>query len=155
MIDYQLYIAAGEGNLDLVKSLSKSSERYQEALNDSLANAIWNEQYHVIEYFLSLPETPIAYQFQTACAKGNMKIFSMFISKGVDVNPSWKSFTSPIICAVENNHIEIVKALIEHGAVVTDINNGITVLDIAIANKNNEMANLLRSSGATRNKFFS
>lgn len=157
MADYELYLAAREGNLNVVKSLlgtmasDAKDVHFQSTLADCLVQAIWNRHYHVVEYLLSLPETPVAYPFEMACAKGDMKVFSMFINKGVNVNPSrasWDSFSSPLICAVENNQIEIVKALIEHGVNINATNGeNRNALDYAIMKNNSEMVIFLRSLG--------
>lgn len=101
MADYELCLATREGKLNGVKSLlgtmgsDAKDVHFRSTLADCLSQATWNEHYHVVEYLLSLPETPVAYPFEMACAKGDMKIFSMFINKGVNVNPSraaWDSF---------------------------------------------------------------
>lgn len=59
----------------------------------------------------------------------------------------------PFICAVENDQIEIVKALIDHGVNLNATNGqNWNALDYAIMKNNTEMVMFLRSLGMKPNK---
>lgn len=83
----------------------------------------------------------------SAAFHGHMKLAEYLLSCGVSVNYREKEFHStPILNAAEQNHLEMVKFLVEHGADLSlKDDEGIRPYLAAKKNKNKEMADYLRN----------
>jgi ankyrin repeat protein len=86
-----------------------------------------------------------------AAYAGHTEIISLLVAKGATVNDSANRFgTTPLLLATEENHIEAVSSLLEHGA---DINaeemNGFNATSKAGWRENWDVLTLLLANGAT------
>jgi uncharacterized protein len=86
-----------------------------------------------------------------AAYAGNVEIVSLLIAKGAAVNDAANRFEStPLILASEENHIAVVKSLLEHGAYVNLVEvNGISATSKAGWREHWELLKLLLANGAT------
>lgn len=87
----------------------------------------------------------------SACGKGNVPLVERFITLGANVNYIHK-FGSPLIEAVEEGHIDVVRYLISKGA---DINRGVGIggrwpVEVAVCSGNVAIAELLLSTQADK-----
>ena len=88
--------------------------------------------------------------FRKAVAFNNEKLARVFLQKGVDVNFHEKDMvfpnaSTPIIEAARNNHLSLVKLLIDYGADITLCDKyGDRPYSLAVKNKNHAMAKLLK-----------
>lgn len=96
-----------------------------------------------------------------ACFNGKTATVSLLLSAGADADPEvtaqvgtdyWPRRTTPLFMAVKRGHIDIARALIQHGA---DVNGGAGLdgpspLQCACRNNDVEMARLLIEKGADR-----
>lgn len=79
-----------------------------------------------------------------------MKLFSMYIDRNVDIHARSGGPFSPLICAINRNQIEMVKALIDHGVNLNDIDGPHwNALDHAISYNNPQMVDFFYSIGMT------
>jgi ankyrin repeat protein len=119
------------GNLTLVKELIKSGANLQE--NDNNEN---NTLLNVV--FM---------QVQESYKKKKAEIISLLISNGCDINCLDKNGSTPLIIAVENENVEIVKVLLKLGAKKQINNNkGENVFTIVNKLKNIEILNMLNEN---------
>lgn len=81
--------------------------------------------------------------------KNDLEVLQIFIDAGFDVNTDFYT-DYPIYYAAKHNRYEAAKFLLEHGA---NPNLGFTpALDVAIKNKNAQIAHLLMEHGARVNR---
>ena len=86
-----------------------------------------------------------------AAYAGQTEIVSLLIAKGAIVNDSSNHFeTTPLLMATEENHIETVRSLLEHGADINAVEmNGFNVTSKAGWREHWEVLKLLLAHGAT------
>lgn len=96
-----------------------------------------------------------------ACSSGDLRCVEILLERGADPNggPDWESdaiggrfgteFTSPLTAAAAGGHVEVMKLLLRHGALVDVLEGeGHTPLSMAISFKQKEAVELLLSAGA-------
>ena len=84
-----------------------------------------------------------------AALKNNQSCLEMLIANNFKVNRVFKG-KSPLILAVENNCVDVVKVLLEHGANVDEKHPklGLTLLMMAAKNDHSELVETLLENGA-------
>jgi len=89
-----------------------------------------------------------------ASENNHLDIAKLLIEYGTDLNWSSQAFgliSPPLMTATRSRYFEMVKLLVEAGAMLNGIdNNGLTVLDYTFGNKNREIAEYLIEKGALR-----
>lgn len=82
-----------------------------------------------------------------ATQKGNIELVKYHIRMGVDPNHQHPEFmTTPLIASIENQHIEIVKFLLENGSdpTIKEDFGGHTPLSMAKFAKNQKLIDLVK-----------
>ena len=85
-----------------------------------------------------------------AAREGRIDVVRYLLAQDADVNAREKSGDTALTEAVLNNHLAIVKELLQHGADVNAIGFEGTALDIALARGLAELAELLRHHAGKR-----
>lgn len=116
--------AAKNGHLECVKFICENSNVNEEALENSLYEAITHNQLNITKYLIdkikfSINNSILIHSaFNIAITKGFLDVVKLLIYAGLDVN-CVISGSSPIIYAVANNQYEVLKLLIDSGANIT------------------------------------
>lgn len=154
----ELYNAAQNGDLDLVKSLIREGANVNEAdeFGDTLLSTACYFGHIEIAKLLIVNEADIRAVddrgitvLHNACTSGDIEIIRLLLSKGAEINAVGNlSGATPLHHACLGpspefkRNIEAIKLLIEEGADVNAINNR-QQKPLAIANKHVEIAKLL------------
>ena len=164
-----LSAAYGEGHKKIIEYLLKTGKNSQETLNEALVELCSSYEYrhneterkNLAKLLLAqgaqvnnhagyLGATPL----HEASTLGSFELVKLFVEKGADVNAMNEQKDTPLRRAVEGDHIEIVKFLLQHGANKTinqehddpnDPYNGETAL---FKVRSPEIAELLLANGA-------
>jgi len=124
----ELFIAADDGNIELVKKLLSQGVPVNAKIEPNGETALF-----------------------VAANRRNKEVVEVLISEGADVNA--KTTAGRFTPLHEVRSKEIAELLIDNGADVNATNdNGDTPLDSAIKNKRNEAADLLRKHGGKTGK---
>ncbi|KAJ4123041.1 hypothetical protein NW768_010033 [Fusarium equiseti] len=78
---------------------------------------------------------------------GQVKVASMLVEKGVDVNVTGGHYNTPLLAAAVNGFPEITKLLVEHGAESTPCDSFSSPLHAAIAHDHDAVIEILIKSG--------
>lgn len=83
---------------------------------------------------------------------GDFKMVISALKKGANVDTRYRGWTA-LRWAIQENHIDIVKLLIDSGADIEDVDDiGFTILNTAIGTKNLEIVKILVEKGVDINK---
>lgn len=87
---------------------------------------------------------------ENACISGNNDILKLLIKNGVNINVQDKDCFTPLMRAVQYEHLECVKTLIENNADLNIKNkqHGANAISIAMLIKNQTIVELLKNAGA-------
>jgi len=82
-----------------------------------------------------------------AAGQGNLKVVRYLLDEGADINAREKLGHTALAEAAYYGHVDVVKELLLRGADINAITDDGTALDIAVARKNTETADLLKHRG--------
>jgi hypothetical protein len=156
-----LYIAAQEGNLEVVKILldyGVLAEVNQDRRNIAtpLYMAAQNGHSEVVKILLASGAavnqatlngvTPLV----VAAQEGHLEVIKILLASGAAVNQARRvDGVTPLFMAAQNGHLEVVYVLLAHGADVNQADKyGVNPLGIAILKGNLEMVMALLEGGA-------
>lgn len=129
--DKPIQIAAGRGNIDIVRALIGAGADVNESGSDATAGL-----------------TPL----HRAVSQGDLDVVELLLDNGADVNVNTSSFDTPFISAVRRGHRDITELLASRGADPNAANNqGNTPLHLAASYGDTEMTRLLIEMGANVN----
>ncbi len=153
-----LDMAASRGSKRLVGLLlQKGANPNQEKgtkKSEALTKAIENNSREVFEMLLTAGAKPgsshdISPAIQTAAIYGRDFYVAQLLKAGADPNTTDRDGMPTIICAVRGKSLQVLRRLIEAGALVNSRNSqGETALDIAREIRRKDMINLLSGAGA-------
>jgi len=110
--------------------------------------ALLNEKDKVINF-----DAPGGYNCIHLAAKCNaIEIVKILLSRGVDVDLASKKKETPLLFAINNNHLNMVKLLVESGADVNYISNGSPLLTYACSQGKTQIASYLLEKKADPSK---
>ncbi len=156
-----LYIAIGNGRLDIVELLIKNGANVNKMSrgNSPLYIAAWHGHLDIAKFLIkhganvnivnSRGETPVT---QAAC-NGKLDILELLIDYGADLNISNNLRWTPLYLATMNKHLKVIQFLIEHGAgaIPQDQQNSIKNVDVKTLLEAQEYADNLLKPGLTEN----
>lgn len=105
-------------------------------------------------------------RFFDLCRQGNLPAIKLLVNNGLDVNerfvwykPSHEDascdcYMTGLAVAAEEGHLELVKYLLDKGAIVSFDYNGVQPISRALQNRHYDVANLLLRKGADRSVTF-
>jgi ankyrin repeat protein len=162
----ELYAAAESGNTKVVRKLLTSHPELRKEVNELLGEATRENNVDLMSVLVefgadinapeahNLPEGVI----YRAAGNGAVDAVRWLLEHGAKVNFELKDFPGesrcfPLTSAVQGNHIEIVKLLVEKGGANINAHwGGFTPLSYAIMYNKKEIEKYLRSKGAMEPK---
>lgn len=144
--------AVNHGQTDVVAYLTSFMEK--EKLGKAVTIAASQGHGGTIEFLLNQPgvQPDLNFALLNLAKSGNTGVLDLLLRKGADINAkksSYKSGATPLIEAVRNTRIEMVKALIARGADIqaTD-DRRLTALQWSIKGKDKQIETILKRAGA-------
>jgi len=131
-----LYLAAIDGNIDLIKQLIAAGADVNKATTKGYtplgiaSSAGWEDIVYLLLNNHAIYDTRALI---AAVKSGKKNIVEIFIKQGANINEQVNSETTALVEAAKNGHLEMVKWLLDKGATNTADNKGITPL-LAAAN---------------------
>ncbi len=152
---YPLLLAASEGHAKVVESLIKNGDdfgRVDSSGQSALHMAAWNGNDEVVDVLLKNLSAQMLAQMQSgysplhaAAWKGHSKVVSRLVAAGCDMNVADSDGWTPLHKSAYRGHADAVKVLLQAGADKKKTNIvGMTALDMAIGNKKNDVAEMLK-----------
>ena len=152
--DYQLYIAAREGNANaVINMLDEGADINKGQIMGYTPLFIASQNGHVevvrillergadIDQVLNNGTTPLI----MASYNGHVEVVGVLVEKGADINKANSEGTPPLFMASDKGHVEVVRMLLEHGADINKADDyGFTPLFIASQKGHVEVENLLK-----------
>jgi ankyrin repeat protein len=120
------------------------------AQNDTLLKSSDNtEEIDTSDYIPAFYQSALSYNLLLASARGYSGEIDRLIGKGADVNTETVEKATPLIMAIEGNHLNAVKTLLKYKPVLDNFTTGYeTPLIIAVRNNNPEICEALIREGA-------
>lgn len=156
----KLVIKAGKQSLDKLKMVIEQKEKpnfKDPTYAKALVSALSNKKIDIVNYLLSLkPDLSVLPSVSELSIKksvltlavelGDVDLVQAIVKSGYGVDRDKSTFQSPLITAVKDDHLPIVKYLIENGA-NKDVKNAFdgSLIDIAKKNDYSEIAAYLES----------
>jgi len=161
-LDSDIFSAAEQGNLDVVKGLVEGNSQLIVAADSRgytlLHKAAYNNRLNVVEFLLSKGadinalsssgSTPL----HGAASYGHIEVVRFLLDKGASPDIVNSGGYTPLLGASTSNHGEIVRLLVEKGANIdAKTGNGQTPLSLAVWNDDTGLTKFLLDKGADAN----
>lgn len=143
-VGVDMVVEASVGNLNATVSLIPSMNHNNQLIMASTLGDIKKVKENISKYDVNAKNSYGSTAIMGACSVGSEIIVKMLIEKGADINVFNEYGLNPLMCAVKNNHKNVVKILLGKNAKDIKNKDGVSAMDLALKNGNEEIIAMLK-----------